>query len=307
MLLMTRLFAWLRSNKLTVVLLVVIGYFLYASAGISYPVNRFNPDVRDSAGVYSNSEMMPEMMGDYAPSSPPFFNETTPQLDVANRKVVTNSSLSLVVSNVRNSVDEIQDEVDKSGGYMVSNNVNTPEGLGSGNITIRVPSGQLRSLLTFLRNAAVKVVSENIDGYDVTDEFVDVEARLTTLEKTKAIYEAMLSKAVNVDEIMRVQQAVLGTQDQIDSLKGRLRYLDATSRSSLITVYLSTDEFELPYTPDQPWRPNVVFKYAIRSLIEVLRTAGSAIIWVGVYSIIWLPALALVIFIRKRLQTKKTV
>ena len=304
---MSRFLLWLKSNKLTVVLFAIIGYFLYTGLGYSLFTRSVGTSLRSSADVYSTPEIMPKMMGNYASSSPAFFNETAPQLDVENRKVVTNSNLSLVVSNVRSSVDAIQDEADKRGGYMVSNNVNTPEGLGSGNITIRVPSGQLRSMLNFLRNAAVKVVSENIDGYDITDEFIDVEARLATLEKTKAIYEAMLSKAVNVDEIMRVQQAVLGTQDQIDSLKGRLQYLDATSRSSLITVYLSTDEFELPYTPDQPWRPSVVFKYAVRSLVGVAQTAGSTVIWIGVYSILWLPALVVVLFIRKRLQTKKTV
>jgi len=69
---------------------------------------------------------------------------------------------------------------------------------------------------------------------------------------------------------------------------------------SLVTVYLSTDEYTLPYAPSEPWRPDVIFKTAVRSLIGNLRGIASTAIWLVVYSVIWVPVLILVLYIRGR-------
>src|SRR5690606_35568276 len=110
------------------------------------------------------------------------------------------------------------------------------------------------------------------------------EARLATLNQTKQIYQDMLGRATDVDEILRVQQSIFSVQDQIDSLQGQLQYLSNTTQSSLVTIYLSTDELSLPYAPGEPWRPQVVFKTAVRSLMMNLRGAADLVIWAVVYS-----------------------
>jgi hypothetical protein len=209
-----------------------------------------------------------------------------------------------VVSDVSASIEKFQQEAEDLGGYLVNYRTNNPTEAASGNITVRVPANSLKVFLGSLRNNAVKVVSENIDGRDVTDEYMDIESRLVTLRKTRDTFEGIMEKATNVDEILRVQQAIFNVQDQIDNLQGSLMYLDATSQSSLVTIYLSTDEFELPYTPDQPWRPSVVFKYAVRSLVGALRGLGTAAIWIGVYSVVWLPVLIVVYFLRKKRRNR---
>lgn len=228
-----------------------------------------------------------------------------PQLDITDRKVVTESSLSLVVTDVRKVISDIKVYTKGLGGYMVDSSQTAPEGLAKGNITIRVPADQLDAILEYLRGISIKVVSEKITGTDITDEYVDVEARLNTLYGTKERYEAILNKAEDVDDIMRVTQQILYVQDQIDRLMGQLEYMDATSSSTLITIYLSTDEYELPYAPEQPWRPKVVFKYAVRALVQTLREVGSMLIWVGVYAAIWLPVLIIVYIVRRRRNINK--
>ena len=66
-----------------------------------------------------------------------------------------------------------------------------------------------------------------------------------------------------------------------------------------ITVYLSTDELSLPYTPDTKFRPQVIFKLAVRSLMNTLRVVGEALIWAGVYSAIWIPGVVIYLLYRR--------
>jgi hypothetical protein len=109
-----------------------------------------------------------------------------------------------------------------------------------------------------------------------------------------------LEKAEKVQDILQVQRELINLHQQIDNLKGKQKYLQSNAQMAKVTVYLSTDELALPYSPTHPWRPKVIFKQAVRSLIGTVRLAGTAFIWVGVYSIIWLPLLLVAWLIKRR-------
>jgi ABC-type glycerol-3-phosphate transport system permease component len=113
-----------------------------------------------------------------------------------------------------------------------------------------------------------------------------------------------MDKATTVDEILRIQQQIFNLQDQIDRLQGQIKYMDASSSTSLISVNLSTDELALPYAPDNAWRPQLVFKQAVRSLIGTLRTVGNASIWLAVYTIIFIPVLIVFFIVKKALKRR---
>jgi len=225
-------------------------------------------------------------------------------VDIApeNRKVVEETTLSLQVKDVSVAIEAIKKEAQERKGFMVSANLSRPLEAARGSITIRVPSSQAEAMLSFLRNSAVKVVSENLMGFDVTDQYNDITAKLATLEKTKGIFEGMMERAVTVEEILRVQSEILNKQNQIDYYKGQALYLEKTSSSVKITAYLSTDEYSLPFAPQDGFRPNVVFKQAVRALVLTVRSLAVKAIWIGVYSVIWVPALLVFLLIKKLLK-----
>ena len=146
----------------------------------------------------------------------------------------------------------------------------------------------------------VKVGSKNLNGTDVTDQYVDNEARLATLEKTKTKFEEILASAIRVQDILEVQRELINLQSQIDAVIGQQKYYEQSAAMARLTVYLSTDEFALPYSPSESWRPEVIFKQAIRSLITHVRKLGTALIWLAVYSPVWLIGLLLIRFLRKK-------
>lgn len=217
-----------------------------------------------------------------------------PPVETDQRLVIKETNMSLLVKDVGEVISKTEELAKQQGGFFVSSNLNRPEESETGTIVIRVPEEKRKEALSAIKAMGVRVISENVSGDDVTDQYVDVEARLSTLETTKRKLESLLDQAANVTEILNVQREIDNLQYQIDSLKGQKEYLEQSAKLSRITIYLSTDELALPYAPDEAWRPGVVFKQAVRSLVRTGRGLVDALIWLGVYSPLWILGLVII-------------
>lgn len=229
--------SWIQHNKLSAVLIglvLVIFFAQFRNNNRPYGVTQTlqfdeGSDSVGTLGMAKSSSSMPSSaLGGFRS------REAAPAPDVTNRMVVTNSYLSLVVKDVNAGVARVKQYVQSIGGYMVNSSISRPEEGGTGTITVRIPSDQLDEALAQLKNQAVKVVSENLDGTDVTDQFVDNEARLVILERNKARFEAIMTQATEVNEILRVQNEIFNLQSQIDSIKGQQNYLTQTAKMWLM-------------------------------------------------------------------------
>ncbi|NMB69922.1 DUF4349 domain-containing protein [candidate division WWE3 bacterium] len=293
-----RLFNWIKSNKLTFFLMIVVVLMLLGRSGGVKPL--LQPQMYGIGGssgmgfgVSNSIGLAPKMVSDtyYEP------NPVAPRPDITERKLVTNTSFSLLVKDVTQTLTNIKTKIQEVQGYMVNIQVSRPELGENATVSFRVPSTQVDNITTFLREQAIKVVSEDISGYDVTDEYVNVQEYLAILTKNKTRMEEILNSAKTVDEMLKVQNQLFSIQSQIDSYQGQLKYMEGTTSTSLITAYISTDETGLPYTEPLSWRPEVIFKHAVRSLYGTLQGVGTALIWLGVYSVLIVPALTIVLII----------
>ena len=299
---MNRLFNWVKSHKLLVVLALVIFYLLFKDSlfggsyqesydsGLSYSPSSKTALPSSGGGIGGAGEMLSMNLP----------REAAPAPEAKDRMVVQNSNISLLVDNVVNVQKKIIKKAQELGGYMVNTSLTNPQDVASSTVTVRVPSIKLENALEYYRSLSQKVVSENLYGNDVTDQYVDNESRLEIYAKTKAKYESILDKAILVKDILEVQKELTNIQSSIDYLKGQQNYLEKNAEMAKITIYLATDELELPYAPSEAWRPQVIFKKAVRSVIGTFRTVGSLAIWLGTYSVIWIPALIVVVVIKKR-------
>jgi hypothetical protein len=299
--------AWIKGNKLVSLLIVLLLFFI----GKDFFFNFFGVTTTQlkTPRTEPSYEKMADVEYGLAPQTTGLSlipgREAAPT-EGEDRLVVEESSMSLVVKSVREASDQIVDQAKSVGGYMVSTSLTAPEEAPFATVIVRVPSEDLRSVLDYCRSLAVKVTSEKILGRDVTDEYVDIEARLETLEKTKAKFEAIMERATEIQDILNVQRELIRIQDQIDNLKGRQKYLEQTAKLAKITVYLSTDEFALPYAPSETFRPGVIFKMAVRSLVRTLRSVAKALIWIGVYGVVWVPVGFVIYFGRRWWKKRKT-
>jgi len=167
------------------------------------------------------------------------------------RMIVRTGDILLVVADVVDARDEIAQLAVRLGGYVVSSWISGEEEEMRGGISIRVPDDKFEPALAELRNLAVRVTSESTGSQDVTEEYIDLQSRLKNAEATEAQYLALLEKAEEVEDILRIYDSLSRVRNEIEQIKGRMQYLERTSSMSLISVRLEPAKLDAKFTADK--------------------------------------------------------
>jgi anti-sigma factor RsiW len=162
-----------------------------------------------------------------------------------NRMIVRTGNMQLVVDDVLDTIDSIIGLADRFEGYVVSSNSWREDDRVYGAIAIRVPAEYFTEAMDALGEMAVEVKSQDIYSIDVTEEYVDLSARLQNLEVTEQQLIRIMEKAEEVDDILDVQRELTDTREEIERIKGRMQYLQQTSDTSLIEIQLEQAKLEV--------------------------------------------------------------
>ena len=168
--------------------------------------------------------------------------EQVADLVVQRRIIVRTVDMRTVVNDVAASIDNTSDLAQEMGGWVVSTNRSEKH---RGFISIRVPADRLDETVLRLRRSAVEVESEVSTSRDVTDEYVDIQSRLTNLRATEEALLSMMERAEKVEEALKVQEALSRSQEEIERLQGRIKFLEQTSAFSLLNLTLVLDAAEM--------------------------------------------------------------
>lgn len=208
--------------------------------------------------------------------------------DVTERLIVRSGNLALQVNDVADAAAEARRLADALGGYVVNSTQREDAGRPIATVTIRVPANRFDDAMERLKGLAVKVSNEQVTSKDITEEFVDTDARLRNLRATEARYLELLQQARTVDEILRVEQQLSNVRGQIEQLQGRLNFLQRSAELSAITLELR------PYAAAQPplptdWSLLPVVRSAWGALLNTVQLVLSLMVWGLVFAPIWLP------------------
>lgn len=221
--------------------------------------------------------------------------------DVGERMIVRNGEMELVVEDITQTVEDITQMSLAFGGYVVSSYVRGEEEDMRGWITFRVPDDKFETALEQLRDMAVKVESENTYSQDVTEEYIDLQARLANAEATEQQYLALLDKAEEVDDILNIYNYLNRIRSEIEQLKGRIQYLEQTTSTSLISVSLEPEEAVV----GDGWSIMEVLKGAARGLVTAGKVLGTIAIWLLIFIPIWGTALGIFLWRRHKRRARK--
>jgi Domain of unknown function (DUF4349) len=135
------------------------------------------------------------------------------------------------------------------GGFVVSSTTGGADAR-RGTLTLRVPSDRFEEALADL--AGLGTLDRRwVSGEDVSQEFVDLEARLRNLGTQEAVMLRLFDEAATVSDTIRIQRELSGVQLQIEEIEGRLRYLRDQTAMSTITVELAEEGATAPGVFDQ--------------------------------------------------------
>jgi len=215
------------------------------------------------------------------------------------RMIVRNGDMSLIVTNVTEAMEAISQLAGGFGGYVVSSRASGEEEGMRGWISIRVPDDSFEQALAGIRELSVRVEEESTSSQDVTEEYIDLEARLANAEATEQQYLALLDKAEDMDDILKISDYLSRVRQEIEQIKGRMQYLERTSSMSLISVYLRP-EFSGKATVPAGWNVLQIFKSAARGLVITGQVLGTIAIWLLIFIPIWGTVLGIILWRRHK-------
>jgi hypothetical protein len=163
---------------------------------------------------------------------------------ITARKIIRNANLTLetpVTDDAQRKITSIAeakngfvvDTTQEKGGFAAASNKTVQ-------MTIRVPAEQFEQALTEIRALANRVTTEKISGEDVTEKFVDLEARLRTKMALETQFFEILKQARTVGETLEIQQKLGDVRSEIEQLQGQLRLLQNQASLSTIRIRLET-------------------------------------------------------------------
>lgn len=158
--------------------------------------------------------------------------------EFVDRKVVRVGEIYFECEDVQETETFLKNEVKNVKGYISNESANSYGERTERRLSIRVPSDRLDGLIEKIQSHAVRIENTNIRSEDVTEQFIDVEARLKTKKELEVRYLSLLQQAKNVDEILRIERELANIRGEIESFQGRLNYLsDRTSMSTLNVTF----------------------------------------------------------------------
>lgn len=158
---------------------------------------------------------------------------------VETLKIIKSANVKYKVKNVKVATKKVVKIVKGLRGYISDQRFQNTNYQIENRFTIKVPQKQFDTLLDSLGTVAEFIEYENITSKDVTEEYVDIKARLETKEAIKKRYEDILRKrATKVEDILAAEEKIGLIQEEIESAKGRLNYLSNKVSFSTIQVDL---------------------------------------------------------------------
>jgi len=152
------------------------------------------------------------------------------------RKLIKTGSIEFEVGSVNETKGKISTLVKDAGGYISSDNQNNYSGSPRYEQVVRIPSDKLDDFVSKVEGLAKRVDNKTISTQDVTEEFIDVETRLATKKELEARYRDLLKQAKSVKDIIEVEAQLNNVRGEIESMEGRLKYLNSQVSYSTLTV-----------------------------------------------------------------------
>jgi hypothetical protein len=228
----------------------------------------------------------------------------------AERLIIRNADLDIVVQDTEGAVDEITAMAEEMGGYVIESNLqHYQEGMRA-RLRIRVPADSLDTALDRIHELAVEVNNESTSGQDVTEEYVDLQSRLRHLEATEERLLTFMAEAEDTEAALEVYDRLRNIQAEIEQVRGRIQYLEDSAAMATISINITPSELAQPLQVGG-WRPQGTLRDAFESLIRVLQFFVDALIVIvvliaPVVAVIALPLIGLFFLIRRVIRRRRS-
>ncbi|PIU57635.1 MAG: hypothetical protein COS89_04055 [Deltaproteobacteria bacterium CG07_land_8_20_14_0_80_38_7] len=220
-----------------------------------------------------------------------------------DRKIIYTGEVSIEVKSCKDSISKIDDIVKRSGGFIADSKIWEQEkDRKAAELVIKVPSKNYDEVLVDLSTIG-KVKSEQSNSNDITEEYVDLEARLANAKRMETrLVDLLEQKTTKLADMLAVEKELGRVREDIERFEGTKRYFDSLVSLSTITIYLS-EPYKITSSVLDP------LKTSLEDAGQLFMTSVASIITVLVVILPWLVILGFVawfvVFIIRRSKRKK--
>ncbi len=217
-----------------------------------------------------------------------------------NRKLIWTADLEFQVKDVDVSTEKINALSEKYDGFVSDMMLSNNRYRISNTITVRVPNNKFQKFIRAIKGEALFMDRADISSDDVTEEYVDIQARLKAKREVRDRYiEVLKTKAGTVKDIIEAEEAIRVITEEIEAKEGRLRYLnDRVDLSTVtITMYEKVEYVDSPERYEKSYSDEVGDSFGTGWEAVKIILLG----FISVWPLILLGLIALIIWKRKRI------
>lgn len=173
-----------------------------------------------------------------------------PGVPASGRQVIRTASLTAEVHDVDEAANTLIRIAESKGGF-VANSIMVHERPAYATLELRIPVSQFARALEQVERVG-QVHERRISGQDVTEEFVDLNARIRNLERHEHQLLTFMDRATRVTDLLAIEQQLARVRGEIEQLTGRLRFMGNQVELATVNVTLREASRSTPGLWDLP-------------------------------------------------------
>ncbi len=167
------------------------------------------------------------------------------------KKIIKDGSISVNAKDIVSSKKGMDETVKKLNAYYEVEDLQNNDQSTSYDLKIRVPSINFEKLIAAIEGGKDEITSKSIQARDVTEEFMDIETRLSNKREYLKRYKELLAKALKVDDILAIEENIRVLQEEIESSEGRLKYLSDQVAYSTLNLNIFKEKAYIYKAPEE--------------------------------------------------------
>ena len=281
---------------------VLMGILMLLVGCSSEPYRTVGSDTAEKSNGFSNSEAGSESELDIAGYGG---RNRGPQekSPTDNRKIIFTAGLTIVVEDFDPVESAIEKIVKQYGGFIADSKVNSrTRTRRTGSWTVRIPVAKFDAFLSQVGSIGI-TASRSRDAQDVTEEYVDVSARVENKKKLESrILELLDRPDDKLQHVIEVERELARVREEIERMEGRIRYLN--DRVDLTTVSIEVQEEQAYQPPEELAFMGRVTRAWSGSLSNTKRGLENFAVWLAGHGLPLIISSAIVLLIYRLIRRK---
>jgi hypothetical protein len=214
------------------------------------------------------------------------------------RKIIYDATIDLVVDSLTGLEASIADVVKRHGGFLAGSDLNSQVSTQrTATWKVRVPVDRFDDFVRAVGRLG-EVRTSHIGTQDVTEEYVDIDARIRNKqEEEKRLLKHLTDSTGKLEDILKVEAELSRVRGEVEQMQGRLRFL--SNRADLSTITITATELK-NYTPPQPVTLATQISTTFFGSLNALVALGESLLLVAVALVPWLPLIAIAALVAYR-------